>query len=132
MARSVFDSPQEIDRLNARLAELEQSNILTYAETAISNLEKQGKIIRDKRKEIKQLAALKTRAEREAYVESIRLNYADRDGPRLQADDGEPYDPPVPSALEILRYGEENNIDVSTDAGLRKAVAAMTARPGAA
>ncbi len=127
--RSVFGVPAELERAEGRIADLEKDVIIDYAEKAIANLEAQGKVIKDKPKEIKKLVALKTRAEREARLEDIRLNYAD-DKRRTETAWLEAIK--MPDAAEILRYGEEHSIDISTDAGLKKCVLAMASAQTAA
>lgn len=122
-----------------RIATLETENATLYAEEAIGQLELQGKVIKDKPGEVKKLVALKTMPEREARLAEIKLNYADaeRSPARrpgwLPVDAGHPEGADskdaarAPAAGELLRYAEEHQLDLATDAGMRQALAGLRA-----
>lgn len=124
-----------------RVAKLEEENAILYATEAIDTLEKQGKVIKDKPKEIAKLVKMKTLEERQEYLKDIRVNYADAErspargrSSWLPIDDGNTHVEgaereeivKMPSTQEILQYAEENKIDASTEEGMRQVVLALT------
>lgn len=129
------------ERLNyaeTRLAKLEEENAILYANEAIDALERQGKVIKDKPREVAKLVAMKTLEERQAHLNDIKLNYADaerspaRRSSWLQVDDGHPEGAknadkevaPI-STADMLAYAEEHKIDMSTEAGVEKVAKAL-------
>lgn len=129
----------------ARIAKLEEENAILYATEAIDTLEKQGKVIKDKPKEIAKLVKMKTLEERQEHLKDIRINYADaerspaRGRSWLPIDDGREHVEgavqeetiKMPSAGEILQYAEDNKIDASTEDGMRQIVLALTKKKSA-
>ena len=134
------ETKAKLEASDARIAALEHENAVLYATEAIDDLVLKGKVIKDKPKEIAKLVAMTTLAERQERLEEIKLNYADAErspartgGSWIRTDDGHvegavtPEPVEAPEAVEIMRYGEENNIDISTDAGIAKATKALIA-----
>ena len=128
------------ERLNyaeTRLAKLEEENAILYANEALDALERQGKVIKDKPREVAKLVAMSTLEERQAHLADIKLNYADaerspaRRSSWLPVADGHPEGAKTPAEAkpvetsEILAYAMEHSIDISTEAGIEKAVTAM-------
>jgi hypothetical protein len=116
-----------------RLGRLEEGEVLARAKTAIANLIRKGKIIKDPHKEIKKLAAMRTDTERDKWIEHIAINYAERamhSEIHVFADEDEVIEAKEPiEAADLVRYSEENpTVDINTEAGLKKALAALTRR----
>lgn len=137
--RTDMASKERLDyaEMQNRIAALENENAVMYAREAIHSLQKQGKRIKDPQGEINTLVALPTMEARQNYLKHIQINYADeeRSPARLQswlpveADhvEGAELQEVVaePSTTEILRYAQDNNIDISDDAGLRQAMTGL-------
>lgn len=119
----------------ARILALETENATLYAERAIDGLIREGKVIKSRDAEIKKLVGMKPE-ERKAHLDNIKLNYADAERSPARGSGFLPVDAghaeggddeaSMPSASELVRYAEENKVDISTDAGLKQAMAALT------
>ena len=125
----------------ARIAKLEEDNAILYATEAISTLEGEGILFKDKDKEIKKLVGMKTLEERQERLTEIRQNYAHAERSPARRQSWLPIDPghveggddevAEPEAAEILAYAEEHKIDASTDAGMKQIVKALTKKKSA-
>jgi hypothetical protein len=121
--------------MERRVQELENENAIVYAEEAIASLQREGVKITDRAKEVQRLAALPTKDAKLERIADIRTNYAREE--RSPAHFGRliPTGTPtehiegatesevfVPSAAEMVRYAEENKIDMDTDSGLLQVI----------
>lgn len=148
MADTTTTPNPEIEQLKAQLAEsnkrtaaLEEANAILYANEALDTLERQGKVIKDRPKEIAKLVKMSTLEERQAHLQDIKINYADaeRSPARLASwlpiDDGhvegaeETEAVRVPETAEMLRYAEEHKIDMGTEAGVAQVMKALMTPP---
>lgn len=128
----------EVETLRKEVADLKEHNAILYATEAVAGLEAMGKVIKDKPKEIAKLVALPTLEARQERLAEIKLNYADAERSPARHQSWLPVDNShvegatreedvrIPSALEIIRYGQEHKVDTSTEDGLRQAMIALT------
>ena len=145
MARSETPTNYALEQANHRIAALELESATLYATQAVDQLIAMGKVIKDKPKEIKRLVALPTLEARRERIEDIRINYADAERSpasypgwintgdiRAHVEGATtPEETRIPSPSELVRYGEENKVDITTDAGLSKAMKALAAKEAA-